>query len=939
MEAAASPDWSSDDATSHERRQERRSYRISTMGAPPARSFDEPRSGREDRRRAVLGDEAAGIDLRRGLRRLEVAGTGRRSEGSALRPQLEPPNARMRFGSPMVRALFRTAEQEIGPQRRPSGTSIDLSDIEQSQLEEERQDRKNKKKKKKSKKKRKKSNDKKRGKEKEKETTTDEHDDEASLVKRTSTGAATTTKKKKKPSIDGRRRKSYIFPIDEAAHLLQEPAVPLHVWFYQTVLNFLWPPLNYYRLHFLYICCCSVFGGLLIYLSQGPGNMSYTDALFLSTSAVTTCGLVTTDTARVNRLGQFWVVVLMIVGNFVLLTLPPVFLRLYYFRKHFRTTGLRCKRRVGRLTPGVGTAEYSALKWFAAIVPLYYFAWVGISSFIISFYFSVSSSARDVLRQYGNNPVWWAIFHSVSSFSNAGISTTPNNMVAFQDYPFPLFVSSLLILAGYTAFPLLMRFIVWCLYRHNKLIDYRPVFKYMLDHPRRCFTHLFPAAETRWLLLVFIFLNSVEFLSEIILDWYSEAYHGFTPGLKLANMYYQTISIRVAGFNSIDVNKLNTALLWLYTGMMYISATPVAIAVRYTGAARAQEIGIKRGIPMNNTLAAQAQNIFVKHTIVLFVAVLFIIMIEELPLTSDPNFSIFKIIFEIVSAYGPVGLSLGYGDKPYSFSGAFRDGSKLIIIFIMILGKHRGLPDSIDSAISLPSTMQPRDLERGDAPRTSAERRRRQRYESDDDDHDRNDKRRDDDRAGGDSSDDDDDGGPTKRVKRVAWALWDSLLGHDDGHHRPNANANSDDDDEDPGLSAAPTYGHKTLERQDFGKAAATGVSDLKSADSASTEEWRDLLQPLEMTKDHPMHGRHRRSYDTLPLPAPTTEPERQQQEQQTSPGHHHHDFDDKHNSGIHDSSLVADDDGGGHHLLVQHYHHPHHRNLSLPAVFQRPIA
>jgi hypothetical protein len=60
--------------------------------------------------------------VRRGLRRLEVAGTGRRSEGSALRPQLEPPNARMRFGSPMVRALFRTAEQEIGPQRRPSGT-------------------------------------------------------------------------------------------------------------------------------------------------------------------------------------------------------------------------------------------------------------------------------------------------------------------------------------------------------------------------------------------------------------------------------------------------------------------------------------------------------------------------------------------------------------------------------------------------------------------------------------------------------------------------------------------------------------------------------------------------------------------------------------------------------------------------------------------------
>lgn len=55
---------------------------------------------------------------------------------------------------------------------------------------------------------------------------------------------------------------------------------------------------------------------------------------------------------------------------------------------------------------------------------------------------------------------------------------------------------------------------------------------------------------------------------------------------------------------------------------------------------------------MNNTLAAQAQSIFIKHTIVLFLAVLFIVMIEEISLQTDPNFSIFKIVFEVVSAYG-----------------------------------------------------------------------------------------------------------------------------------------------------------------------------------------------------------------------------------------------------------------------------------------------
>jgi hypothetical protein len=39
-----------------------------------------------------------------------------------------------------------------------------------------------------------------------------------------------------------------------------EPVVPLHVWLYQLVINFLWPPLNYYRLHWIYICFCSIFG-------------------------------------------------------------------------------------------------------------------------------------------------------------------------------------------------------------------------------------------------------------------------------------------------------------------------------------------------------------------------------------------------------------------------------------------------------------------------------------------------------------------------------------------------------------------------------------------------------------------------------------------------------------------------------------------------------
>lgn len=57
----------------------------------------------------------------------------------------------------------------------------------------------------------------------------------------------------------------------------------------------------------------------------------------------------------------------------------------------------------------------------------------------------------------------------------------------------------------------------------------------------------------------------------------------------------------------------------------------------------------------------------------------------------------------MVSAYGTVGLSLGYPGFNYSFSGQFHTLSKLIIIAMQIRGRHRGLPYALDKAVLLPS--------------------------------------------------------------------------------------------------------------------------------------------------------------------------------------------------------------------------------------------
>jgi len=67
-----------------------------------------------------------------------------------------------------------------------------------------------------------------------------------------------------------------------------------------------------------------------------------------------------------------------------------------------------------------------------------------------------------------------------------------------------------------------------------------------------------------------------------------------------------------------------------------------------------------------------------------------------------PWFNIFRIVFELVSAFGTIGLTLGIPTQNYSFSGALTPLSKLIVIIIMVRGRHRGLPVAIDRAVLLP---------------------------------------------------------------------------------------------------------------------------------------------------------------------------------------------------------------------------------------------
>jgi len=69
-------------------------------------------------------------------------------------------------------------------------------------------------------------------------------------------------------------------------------------------------------------------------------------------------------------------------------------------------------------------------------------------------------------------------------------------------------------------------------------------------------------------------------------------------------------------------------------------------------------------------------------------------------------------VFELVSAYGSIGLSIGLPNANYSACGAFHPLSKVIVCLVMIRGRQRGLPVAIDRAVMLPREFQ-RELSKG----------------------------------------------------------------------------------------------------------------------------------------------------------------------------------------------------------------------------------
>jgi potassium uptake Trk family protein len=372
----------------------------------------------------------------------------------------------------------------------------------------------------------------------------------------------------------------------------------------------------------------------------------------------------------------------------------------------------------------LGGIEYRALKTLALILVGYFFFFHFLGVICLTPWIVRSRTYSAVVQAVSQNRVWWGFFTSASSFNDLGFTLTPDSMLSFNKAVFPLLIMTFLIVIGNTGFPCMLRFVIWAISKVvSKGTPLWEELQFLLDHPRRCFTLLFPGHATWVLFAILVVLNGVDLIFFIILDLNDPIVTQLPGGIRFLDGLFQAASTRTAGFAVVNLAELHPAIQVSYLVMMYISVFPIAISMRRTNVYEEKSLGIYNspneeeddekeasyvGAHLRRQLSFDLWYVFLG---------MFIIAIVEgsrLENTNEYAFTLFSVLFEIVSAYGTVGLSLGYPTANTSFSGQFRTLSKLVIIAMQIRGRHRGLPYELDRAILLPSeSLQQKEIKEG----------------------------------------------------------------------------------------------------------------------------------------------------------------------------------------------------------------------------------
>lgn len=368
----------------------------------------------------------------------------------------------------------------------------------------------------------------------------------------------------------------------------------------------------------------------------------------------------------------------------------------------------------------LGGVEYRALQALLFILIGYQVFWYTLGVVLLVPY-AYRTKTKDILRDAqpgGLNPGWWAFFSSVTEFANGGLNVLNANFIPFSGTPYILIIAGTLALVGQTQFPIFLRLTIWmmkkCVPEGSRL---RNTLQFLLQHPRRCFIYLFPSRQTWYLLVIQITIDITAWLCFEILNIGMPDIEALSIGTRILDGLFQATGLRTSGAYIIAFSSLAPACLVAYLVIMYISSYPLVMTLRKTNTYEERSIGLEGGDDSATGIAPHLQKQLAYDIWFQFLAFFLVCIIERGHiLRADPGFDVFSVLFEVTSAYGTVGLSTGVPGQDYSLSGSFASLSKVVMLFVMVRGRHRGLPLAIDRSILLPGEelMQRLDAEYSD---------------------------------------------------------------------------------------------------------------------------------------------------------------------------------------------------------------------------------
>lgn len=386
---------------------------------------------------------------------------------------------------------------------------------------------------------------------------------------------------------------------------------------------------------------------MMPFSSSGEENISFLTALFTITSAVCVTGLSVIDVGKeLSTAGQIILLIFIQLGGLGIMTFSSFILLLIGKKITYEERELLKEER--------NLENNGGILWFLKKIILTVVIIEGIGALFLALRFAQDMEIKKA--------VYYGIFHSVSAFCNAGFSLFSTNLEKYAGSFVVTMTTAYLIIIGGIGFTVIDS-ILFATRKKVKRFDLTSKVAILVS-------------------MILVILGTVLFL---ILEYNNIGTIGEMSFLKkILVSFFQSVTTRTAGFNSVPFENLTEGSVFLFCILMFIGASPGSTG----GGIKTTTFGVIIFYVISVVKKRESVVIFnrrigwevLNRAIVVLVLSLLYVGIITLIIVSIEDFTLEQTIFEVISAFATTGLSLG-------ITADLGTISRILIICTMFLGR------------------------------------------------------------------------------------------------------------------------------------------------------------------------------------------------------------------------------------------------------------